>query len=109
VDWRQFSSLNACVRGGWLVIITRSSLKISVLYLQMVLRENAKDTGTELMRGGVIALPNPLWGWGRSPRQMLAASAQDSLEGWVGDVCLKEAQHAGAHEQRVFQMQVQKR
>lgn len=62
VDWRQFSSLNACVRGGWLVIITRSSLKITVLYLQMVPLENAKDTGTELMRGGVIALPNPLWG-----------------------------------------------
>ena len=102
VDWRQFSSLNACAGGGWLVIITRSSLKITVLYLQMVLRENAKDTGPELMRGRMIALPNPLWGWGSLRRQMLPVSVQGCLEGWVGGVCLREAQHAGAAELRVF-------
>lgn len=68
----------------------------------MVLRENAKDTGMELMRGGMIALPNPLWGWGSLPRQTLAVSVQGCWEGWVGDICLREAQHAGATELRVF-------
>lgn len=66
----------------------------------------------------MIALPNPQWGWGTLPRQLLAASVQCCLECRVREARflgpgvpqpLREAHHAGTPELRVFSKQVLKR